>query len=458
MARIETMADRILRPNRRRLMAGLGVTALGAVLRPTLDPAFPRLLLPAAWAQPQPGLALHARIDVDASNPAKPDALSWLLNGVAQADAGKSRRGDTIEFTLCNDLTVPMALTWHGLDGVLAAEPLTMRTPLAAGATERVQIPLRQAGTLLSDLRLIGDGQARPSRALPFIVEENEAVPVDRDQICLFEDWRLRPDGTEMAPGGDPQEATPLYTINGQPLLDIPARRNERLRFRLINGFQRTVIAVKIENLDVRVMAMDSQPAEPFLARNGAVVLAPGARVDAFIDATTPPGSVSPILLHDGKQAHPIGRLLITDEPPARAAPLPPAPPLPTNGLPEQLDLRNALRVDLPLGEPRTNWLTPSDFTASSAPAFRAKAGRTVVLALINHADIATVFHLHGHHFRLLDRLDDGWKPFWLDTLAVEPHATQRIAFAAEHVGHWLAEATATDWAAPRLVRWYGVE
>jgi FtsP/CotA-like multicopper oxidase with cupredoxin domain len=80
------------------------------------------------------------------------------------------------------------------------------------------------------------------------------------------------------------------------------------------------------------------------------------------------------------------------------------------------------------------------------------------VLALINRADVATVFHLHGHHFRLLDRLDDGWKPFWLDTLAVEPGQTQRIAFAAEYTGRWLIEAAATDWAAPRLVRWYSVE
>ena len=54
-------------------------------------------------------------------------------------------------------------------------------------------------------------------------------------------------------------------------------------------------------------MAIDSQPAEPFSARNGALVLAPGSRVDAFVDAT---GTAAPrtILLHDGKEARPIGR------------------------------------------------------------------------------------------------------------------------------------------------------
>jgi FtsP/CotA-like multicopper oxidase with cupredoxin domain len=81
-----------------------------------------------------------------------------------------------------------------------------------------------------------------------------------------------------------------------------------------------------------------------------------------------------------------------------------------------------------------------------------------VVLALTNRAAATTVFHLHGHHFRLLDRLDDGWKPFWLDTMALEAGQTQRIAFAAEHAGAWLMESMATEWAAPRLVTWYSIE
>jgi FtsP/CotA-like multicopper oxidase with cupredoxin domain len=205
-------------------------------------------------------------------------------------------------------------------------------------------------------------------------------------------------------------------------------------------------------------MALDGQPAEPFLARGGALVLAPGARVDAFIDTSAPAGSVSSILLHDGKEARPIARLVTSKEPPVREAALPAAPPLPSNGLPSRLDLKNALRFDLSLGRTEADWVTPANFAASAAPAFRARAGRTVVLALTNSADMPTVFHLHGHHFRLLDRLDDGWKPFWLDTLAIEPGQTQRIAFAAESAGRWLLETMATDWAAPRLVRWYSVE
>ena len=108
--------------------------------------------------------------------------------------------------------------------------------------------------------------------------------------MFLIEDWRLRPDGTAVAPGVDPGDTTPLYTVNGLTMPDITARAHERLRLRFINGCQRAVIAVKIEGYEVRVMALDSQPAEPFPARNGAIVLAPGGRADAFIDADATAG------------------------------------------------------------------------------------------------------------------------------------------------------------------------
>jgi FtsP/CotA-like multicopper oxidase with cupredoxin domain len=324
---------------------------------------------------------------------------------------------------------------------------------MAPGGSDMVQLPLRHAGTFFCDAALLGDGQAQPIRGLPLVVTETEPVAVDSDEVLLVEEWRLRPDGSAIAPGTDSKNTVPLYTLNGRTSFDLSAYGNQRLRLRFINGSQRSVLAIKLENHDVRVMAVDGEPCEPFLARNGALVLAPGGRADAFVDTTT----TSSILLHDGKQAHTIGTLAISGHI-ERRAPLLPAPPLPSNGLPERLDLKNALRVDLTLGGPQGDWTTPARFAGSAAPAFRAKVGRVVVLALANRGEQPSVFHLHGHHFRLLDRLDDGWKPFWLDTLAIDPGQTQRIAFSAEYAGRWLLETIAMDWAAPRLVRWYSVE
>ncbi len=438
------MADRMFRLDRRELVTGLGAAVLG--------PALPRI----AAARGRPSLMLQAQAGVVALRPGEANTPIWSLLGPAPDISLK--RGDELEITLANELPVAAALNWHGLDGVLAAEPLLARAPLSPGAKETFVIPLRHAGTFMCDLRLLGDAQARPLPARPLVITDNEPVAVDREQLFLIEDWRLKPDGTAIAPGIDPKDTMPLYTVNGLITPDIPTRTNERLRFRFISGCQRNVVALKIEGHDVRVMALDSQPAEPFLARGGALVLAPGTRVDAFIDATTPPGSSSPILLHDGKEGRPIARLVASRQPPLRDAALPAAPPLPSNGLPDRLDLKNALRVDLTIGRSQAEWVAPANFESSAAPAFRTKAGRTVVLALSNRGDIAEVFHLHGHHFRLLDRLDDGWKPFWLDTLAIEPGQTQRVALSAEYAGRWLMETMATHWAAPRVLRYYIVE
>ena len=436
MVRIGPMTSPKSLLDRREIMAGLGAVALAPIWPVT------------ARAQGRASATLQARADSLALRPGAPATPIWSLQGPEL----RFKRAEPVEIAFGNDLPAPTVLHWRGLDGASAVEPLLARAPLATGFKETIQLPLRHAGTFLCDPGLLGDGRPRPVRATPLVVLESERVAVDRDEVLLIEEWRLRPDGTAIAPGTDPKDTAPLYTLNGRTSFELTAIGNQRLRLRFINASQRSVLAIKLENREVRVMAIDGEPAEPFSARNGALVLAPGARADAFVDTA----ETASILLHDGKDAHRIGTLVISGYL-ERRAPLLPAPPLPSNGLPAQLDLKNAQRFDLALGTP-ADWVTPASFTATAAPAFRAKTGRVVVLALANRAAIATVFHLHGHHFRLLDRLDDGWKPFWLDTLAIEPGQTHRIAFLAEHAGRWLIESVATDWAAPRLVRWYAVE
>ncbi|HEY0234936.1 MAG TPA: multicopper oxidase domain-containing protein, partial [Afipia sp.] len=185
----------------------------------------------------------------------------------------------------------------------------------------------------------------------------------------------------------------------------------------------------------------------------GQIVLGPGTRADAFVDAARPSGTASDILLHDGTKAMPIGRIVTSGE--ERAAPLPAPAPLSPSASP-RVDLKTAQRFDLSLDP--AQWSAPAAFDRSSKPALRVKRGQTVTLAITNAAQSPATFHLHGHHFRLLDRMDDGWKPFWLDTLVFQPGQTQRIAFAADFTGNFLMEAMGNAWSAPRLLRWYGIE
>ena len=152
------MADPIFPLTRRELVAGLGSTVLGPAI---------------ALAEGRPSLMLQAKADAVALRPGASDTPIWSLGGSTSDPGLRFKRGDAIEATLANQLPVPAALNWRGIDGVPAAEPLVATTPLAPGAKETFAIPLRHAGTFLCDLRLLGDGQARPSSARALIVAES---------------------------------------------------------------------------------------------------------------------------------------------------------------------------------------------------------------------------------------------------------------------------------------------
>ena len=92
----------------------------------------------------------------------------------------------------------------------------------------------------------------------------------------------------------------------------------------------------------------------------------------------------------------------------------------------------------------------------SAAPIFSISRGRGVNLALQNPSGHPHVVHVHGHHFRLLDRLDDGWKPYWLDTLVVG-ELGERIAFVADNPGKWLIESRPLDRTGGSAAVWFAV-
>lgn len=349
-------------------------------------------------------------------------------------------RGDVAEVTVRNTLPVAAAIHWRGLDGAPELQPWLARPLVAAGATAVFTVPLRHAGTLLCEARA-SDGARIAATAI--VVAESTAAAVDADETLLVEAW----------PGPNPD--MPIYSVNQRRTpMELKSPSNARLRLRFINASHHFVFAMQLPGLTPIIMAIDGQPCEPFAARDARVVLMPGNRLDVIVDATGAPETVFPISLKDGRQSLTVATLTLSA--PARAAPLPSPLALPSNGLPERLALATALRIDLAMDN-GVVWTAPAAMSASVAPSFAVKRGRTVVLALSNPSDRAMVFHLNGHHFRLLDKLDDGWKPFWLDTVAVPARQTIRIAFAAEHLGAYLLEASALEPGAATRMRSYRV-
>jgi FtsP/CotA-like multicopper oxidase with cupredoxin domain len=88
---------------------------------------------------------------------------------------------------------------------------------------------------------------------------------------------------------------------------------------------------------------------------------------------------------------------------------------------------------------------------------FSVPRGRAVVLAFRNDTAFPHAMHLHGHHFRLLDNLDDGWKPFWLDTVLIAPRERARIAFVADNPGKWMIHCHMLEHQESGMAAWFEV-
>jgi FtsP/CotA-like multicopper oxidase with cupredoxin domain len=396
------------RISRRRFLAGAAVASVG----------LPR---------PSPAETAADRIRVVRATAAGYD-------GAVPGPALRLKRGEEVAVRLVNELSAPTTIHWHGvrlangMDGV----PLLTQPSIMPGASFDYIFRPPDAGTFwyhapageLVDRGLCG----------ALIVEESVPVAVDRDVVLVLG----MPVDTDNLP----------LRVNGAVRPDIPVKRGERLCLRLINATAARGVAVKLDGHAPWVMAIDGQPAEPFRARDGRAGLPPGGRADLFVDMVRDPGTTTPILA-GGRDGEPIARLVYES---GEAAPIPlraDPPALPPNPLPARIDLKGALRIELTLARPKP-------FDPASPPIFSVTRGRAVTLAIRNPTGQSQTLHLHGHSFRLLDRLDDGWKPFWLDTL-VAGGDTERVAFVADNPGKWLIEWRPIEQPQASAAVWFAV-
>lgn len=386
----------------------------------------------AASAQPDAFRVIRARTGM--AQLRGPEGAATPIRGFEGAVPGPAlriKRGEELKVRLANDLVTETAIHWHGvrvpnsMDGVVG---LT-QPAIGPGESFDYRFTAPDAGTFWyhASPRLIED---RAFYGL-LIVDEVEPVDVDRDVALLLDAWTLGADG-RVDPDGITQ-----FTVNGLSSLDIPVVANERVRLRLINAARNQMIALRLDRHAATVMAVDGQPAEPFAARDGRVALAPGNRIDLFVDATLTPGSTAQVFAGSEGREVPVARLVYTAAPPFRAAPRAETKALPPNPLPARMNFAGAIKLEIALDDGRQR---PPAGTFGR-PLFTTASRATIQIGFRNPSDRAHVVHLHGHTARLLDALDDGWKPFWLDTILAPPQRMTRIAFVADNRGKWLIES-----------------
>lgn len=362
----------------------------------------------------------------------------WGFGGKAPGPAIQLRQGQITKVRFENALPSDAMLQWRGIH----ASP-AWPTPYWArpGAGYDMIVAPSHAGTYSYRCILRDPGSGLDRLYGLALVQETKAVQVDRDVSLIIDDWRMLPPQSDLY-----RLRKPYLTGNGVSTYDIEVRTNERIRLRLFNAAARHAFVLGFQDHPVRVMAIDGQPAEPFLARDNRIGLAPGNRVDLFVDMTGAPGSSAPVIVENDRDKRPIARFKYGDEAPIRPSPLTDVVYLPESRMPQQIDLKSALRVEMPLAERAPGASVFADWPALAfAPLFKVAVGRPVVLSIPNAMKSIVTIHLHGHSARLLDRLDDGWKPFWLDTWMVEPAEIVRVAFVPQRRGQCVIECQALD-------------
>ncbi|ACL62140.1 multicopper oxidase family protein [Methylobacterium nodulans] len=446
-------------PTRRALLAGAAL-ALVPAGRPRAQTPEPELRVLSAG-----GATARLRPD-----PA-PETPVWAFDGKAAPPVLRIRRGEMLRLRLDNRTDKPLSLHWHGVRNANAMDGVggVTQAPVAPGASFTYAFTPPDAGTSLIRPLVVGGSSEPAGRGLAglLVVEETKAPAVDRDLPLVLQDWRIEPDGRLAAFGQVPFAASAgrlgnALTVNGRPVPEvIAAAPGTRLRLRLANACNARATRIRFDGLKVWVAAVDGQPTDTFEPLRATLPFPPGTRYDVLLDVPTETEGKGTVMALIG-QGIPLAVVAPQGEP------VPARPPVAAIGenplLPPEIKLQNAFRRDLTIaggasfdrakpdvapayaGDPARIWTVNGAAGApGSGPLFSVKRGTAVVLALTNQTAFPQSLHLHGHVFRLLHPLDDGWEPYWLDTFQLLEGRTARIAFLADNPGRWLIGATVLE-------------
>jgi len=439
---------------RRAAVAGLATSLAGLPQRSTAQ---------APREQPSPSASRTAAAVTLTAKPgslklradASREAEVWTFNGEL-GPVLRLRPGVELDLALRNDTPKPLSLHFHGLRGPNAMDGVAGLTqePVPPGGAFTYRFTPPDAGTFLVRPCVVG-GSAEPlERGLSalLVVEEQEPPATDRDVAVMVDDWGLDADGS-LADFGEAASRNPagrlgnVLSVNGKATpFRVEAPQAGRVRLRLANVCNARAMRLRFDGLKPFVIAVDGQPTDTFEPLMASLPFPPGTRYDVLIDLPSEPGSSGTVTALVGA-GFPLVEIVTTDE--TRPA-LPAIAPLaPNRKLPEAIKLQNASRKDVVIkapGHPKDPWtVNGAAGAASRPPLLRVKRGTPVVLALTNQTPLIQPLHLHGHVFRLLHPLDDGWEPYFLDTVQVPENRTIRIAFVADNPGKWLLASTVME-------------
>ncbi|MFC0159184.1 MULTISPECIES: multicopper oxidase family protein [Mameliella] len=410
----------------------------------------------------------------------------WGYGGTVPAPEIRVRQADRVKRRFRNALPQPSSVHWHGIRIENAMDGVSGLTQdaVAPGGSFDYDFVAPDAGTYWYHAHNRSYEQVARGLRGALIVEEPNGPDIDREEVLLLEDWLLDPEnGQHFADFDQPMMMSHggrignFVTTNGRYDLSMSARKNERLRLRIINASGSRIFPLSLSKLEGWTVALDGMPLTRPEKVDGNLILGPAQRMDLIVDVTADEGSVAQVLrIGDDDQPVPQVSFLVDGVASlaTRAAPAP-LEPNPKSAMPDLAGARD-LRLVMAggamgrmqsalLGGERLGfrqlagagkfWSFNDVAEMTEVPLADLSLNEPVRLKIENQTVFPHAMHLHGMHFREL-RAGGALGPM-RDTILISGNDTREIAFVADNPGKWLFHCHMLSHAASGMTTWMRV-
>ncbi len=457
--------------------------------RKLLGSAVLALLAPAARAEEPDGfVTLEAKPGaLQLLPPPAPQTQIWGFGGQRAGPTLRIKLGQEIKVRLANRLEHPTSLHWRGmrLPNAIDGAAGLVQAPLLPGETREYRFTPPDAGTYFYQPLIQPHSGEQLGRGLfgAVVVEEKTPIAVDDDLVLLIGDWRLGADAQVVADfnsfadimrqGRYGAVTSVNSTSKPKPVTQKPGGR---LRLRLINAASARIMRLAFSGGYPKVIAVDGQPCDPVRAGAPHHSARPGGALRRHPRPAAVGGADRSVSSCAAQAELPDASLLefATKGPSARRRRRCRCPnPAPNPLLPAEIRLQSAKRLDLVIeggarkgaalkphaDDLRHVWRSTGAHASGldGPPLFSVGRGTPVTLAFVNKTLFDQVMHVQGHDLRLLHDFDDGWEPYWRDSVIVPERKTKHVAFVADNPGKWLVCSAIQDHFANGLAAWFEV-
>lgn len=407
----------------------------------------------------------------------------WLYNGQLPGPEIRVKRGERVKVRFTNRLDEATSVHWHGIriDNAMDGVSGLTQPPVEPGESFDYDFVAPDAGTYWYHAHNMSWNQVPRGLSGPLIVEEEEPTFLpETDIIMALNDWRLDDNGAldteSFGARMDFSHAGRLgnwLTINGVSMPDIPLQAGRWHRLRLINTSASRVLDFAPSRFGAKLIGLDGQCFGEARDIKGTVQLSPAQRMDLVMRpeeiGTIPFETMTgkPFTFANFQVGSPTVNEMPLTAPAANALPEPDLSsartlPLVMEGGAmggmrnlmkdgKQLDMRQMMEAGI-------FWAFNGVAGMEDKPMFSAKRDETIILESRNDTAFAHAMHIHGHHFRVLERNGEKLEhPDWRDTFTTVPRETVKIAFVSDNPGRWLIHCHMLGHAASGMMTWFEV-